>query len=286
MNYRKHAENSATIFGGIPEDYFEIHKTINGGEISTTSPYGNFYLHHYDVGGVILEGLFGCKIGNVPVKNILLQHLIEDYGQVPLFKDWIRNGGTMPLNCCVLKPFKKDGDFEYVKKRLLEKGYKNINTRTIRKIEGLLTLRYFTNDKEILNRPDSPMNCCVFGHATGIYLAERFLGREINGYDTLDLLKAYYDIRFQKVPSISDYIEWWIEEKNWMKWVDLTSAHFDYINSPIRVKKQMIKIIGENSFGIKDIEFPTNTQGIPSIFENRISNQQLNAVYGPVKTEN
>ena len=130
------------------------------------------------------------------------------------------------------------------------------------------------------------MNCCVFGHATGIYLAERFLGRKINGYSTLDLLKAYYEVRFQKVPSISDYIEWWIEEKNWMKWVDLTSAHFDYINSPIRVKKQMIKIIGENSFGIKDIEFPTNTQGIPSIFENRISNQQLNAVYGPVKTEN
>jgi hypothetical protein len=248
MNYREHAKHSAIIFGGKPENYEPIHQIIDGNKIASTSVYTRFYMHHYDVGGAILEKLFGKSIGEVPVKKILLQHLLEDYGQVPLFKDWIRNGGIMPMRYCTVNPTKKPGDAEYIQRRLKEM-HCAVSIETIEKIEDLLSLRYFTDSKQILDRPESPMNCCVFGHATGIYFAEKFLPPVMDGVDTLDLLTRYYSIRFQKVPTLMDYVGDWIEKKDWMLGPVINDRH-----DPAKVKALMDKVLTENDFGIKEIE--------------------------------
>lgn len=92
MNKYEHADNSVKIFGGKPEQYLEIHELIDSNKVVTPSIFGRFFLHHFDVGLVILETIFGknTKDKKVPVRHVLIQHLLEDYGCLVTFENhWL-----------------------------------------------------------------------------------------------------------------------------------------------------------------------------------------------------
>lgn len=89
-----HAESSARIFGGEPEDYLAIHDWFD--ETKELMPdFRHRALRHHSQGIFEAERIFGHTITNskgqkVPVRYIGEQHVIEDCGgRVPSVQDWL-----------------------------------------------------------------------------------------------------------------------------------------------------------------------------------------------------
>lgn len=91
-----HAENSARIFGGTPEDYQAIHNWFD----ATKECFADFRhraLRHHSQGIFECERVFGVTITNsegkrVPVRYIGEQHVKEDCGgRIPTVQDWFKN---------------------------------------------------------------------------------------------------------------------------------------------------------------------------------------------------
>lgn len=88
-----HAISSAKCFGGLPEDYLEIHEWFDRGKISQPD-FKHRALSHHAQG--IYDGaqLFGKTItistgAQVPTRLIGEQHVQEDLGFIPSFQDWM-----------------------------------------------------------------------------------------------------------------------------------------------------------------------------------------------------
>ncbi len=103
-----HAKNSVKKWGGIPEDYMEIHDFID----STKSHIGDMRhraLLHNTFGCFIVEKIFGTMIqkpdgtivrtsyiinsdGNkVQVRDIAEQHILDDLGFIPSVQDYLQH---------------------------------------------------------------------------------------------------------------------------------------------------------------------------------------------------
>lgn len=91
-----HAEQSAKIFGGKPEDYTAIHQFFD----ETKENWADFRrraLRHHSQGIFECERKFGMTITNsdgrkVPVRYIGEQHVKEDCGgRIPTVQDWFKN---------------------------------------------------------------------------------------------------------------------------------------------------------------------------------------------------
>ncbi len=89
-----HAQSSARVFGGQPEDYLPIHEWFD----ATKEHYGDFRhraLRHHTLGIFECERVFGTTIKNsegkhVPVRYIGEQHVLEDCGgRIPTLADWL-----------------------------------------------------------------------------------------------------------------------------------------------------------------------------------------------------
>jgi len=96
MNIWEHSMISARKFGGIEQDYYQIHKFIDSSKL--------FYFHFKH--RLILHNLFGVELAIkkfedyivnddnsvILVRDIAIEHLKEDCnGQVPSLTDWLSN---------------------------------------------------------------------------------------------------------------------------------------------------------------------------------------------------
>lgn len=104
-----HAQNSAKIFGGKPEDYIEIHKIMDSSKSYLGDERHRVVAHNTWFISVILPKLFGDTIKNsegnlVSVIEIGEQHITEDLGQpfLPTIADWLTDYDAPDF----AKPFK------------------------------------------------------------------------------------------------------------------------------------------------------------------------------------
>ena len=90
-----HAVSSARKFGGIADDYLDIHTWFDRSK-EIVADFRHRALRHHAEGIFLAEALFGVTIVNsagrrIPVRLIGEQHVFEDLGRIPSFADWVRN---------------------------------------------------------------------------------------------------------------------------------------------------------------------------------------------------
>jgi len=90
-----HAKNSAKRFGGVPDDYIEIHQWFDMSK-EAMSDMRHRALRHHTVGIYDAERLFGKSIVNSDGKEVFVryigeQHILEDLGFIPSLEDWFIN---------------------------------------------------------------------------------------------------------------------------------------------------------------------------------------------------
>lgn len=90
-----HSKSSAKLFGGIPEDYMEIHKYMDDTK-SHIADWRHRLLRHNSMFIDESERIFGIfwtrKSDNekVSTRTIVSQHIVEDLGFIPSVGDWLR----------------------------------------------------------------------------------------------------------------------------------------------------------------------------------------------------
>jgi hypothetical protein len=92
-----HAKASARRYGGTAEQYFPLHDFMDASKASWADQRHRALLHHSE--GIFLgELVFGHlwpvtledgRTKQVPVRQILEDHVIEDVGFIPTLKDWL-----------------------------------------------------------------------------------------------------------------------------------------------------------------------------------------------------
>lgn len=114
-----HAKSSAKKFGGVPEDYIDIHNLLDSSKASIADNRHRALTHNSWFVGTILEKIFGVTRVNsdgkeYSVRDIGEQHVLEDYGMkfIPSaqdflaemeFKDWMNNGEGLPPSSAKLR---------------------------------------------------------------------------------------------------------------------------------------------------------------------------------------
>jgi hypothetical protein len=216
MNKYEHAASSAKIFGGKPEDYEEFHALIDSNKTVTPSIFGRFFLHHFDVGLIILEKVFGKKIGpkKVPVKDLLAQHLLEDYGQLITFKDhWLpvlERSSSIP----------RLGEYvSFIEKAKKDPRLKGLKEKQLDKLDNFFKLCTISGEVAVTFSRGS---MAIFGHALGADLAVKILGKKFYGRWTSDVVTGYLNCRFSwvdkrrdPVPTLLDW-EKHLPDEKWM----------------------------------------------------------------------
>ena len=107
-----HAQSSARKYGGVPEDYIEIHNLMDSSKSAFPDNRHRAITHNAFFIGHILEKIFGVVITNsvgkkVSVRDIGEQHVLEDfkgkfipsaqdYLQEIEYKPWMQNGNGVP----------------------------------------------------------------------------------------------------------------------------------------------------------------------------------------------
>ena len=113
-----HAESSAKKFGGVPEDYIEIHNLMDSSKATIADSRHRSLTHNSWFIGFVLEKIFGTVITNsagrkISVRDIGEQHVLEDYGnrfipsaqdflQEMEVKEWMISGTGKPPSCAKL----------------------------------------------------------------------------------------------------------------------------------------------------------------------------------------
>jgi hypothetical protein len=210
MNKYEHADSSVTIFGGKPEQYLEIHELIDSNKVVTPSIFGRFFLHHFDVGLVILEAIFGKNTKNkkVPVRHVFIQHLLEDYGRLVTFENhWVPAMDDLKRHQPQPEAW---GDF--LNKTKLDPRLKGVKEKHLTELETFFNLTHF-GFKE---------NYAIFGHALGGDLLCKIIGKKFHGQFTSDIITGYLNCRFKNVDEHKDNVptllDWekCVPDKEWM----------------------------------------------------------------------
>jgi hypothetical protein len=89
-----HALSSARKWGGTADDYLPLHQWFDESK-EIIADFRHRALRHHAQGIFELERTFGATItistGRVvPVRLIGEQHVLEDFGLIPSFADWVR----------------------------------------------------------------------------------------------------------------------------------------------------------------------------------------------------
>lgn len=92
-----HAISSVKKFGGVAEDYIEVHNWFDETK-SFTGNWTHRALRHHSAGVEWAVQKFGHALDNsdgrrIPVKFIAEQHVTEDCGFIPTVQDWL--GGLL-----------------------------------------------------------------------------------------------------------------------------------------------------------------------------------------------
>jgi len=92
-----HAISSARKYGGIPEDYLEIHNLMDSSKATIADSRHRVLTHTAWFVGFILERVFGTTLTNsdgrtVSVRDIGEQHILEDFGGrfIPTAQDYLQ----------------------------------------------------------------------------------------------------------------------------------------------------------------------------------------------------
>jgi hypothetical protein len=90
-----HAERSARLFGGEPEDYLAVHDWFDESKAHMPD-FRHRALRHHAEGIFLCEQIFGTTLENsagkrVPVRFVGEQHVKDDLGWIPTVKDWLSN---------------------------------------------------------------------------------------------------------------------------------------------------------------------------------------------------
>lgn len=91
-----HAESTARVFGGQPEDYIAIHEWIDEPK-SCFGDYRHRAIRHHTLGIAECVKVFGDHIINsdgkkVAVRYVAEQHVLEDCGgRIPSVGDWLQH---------------------------------------------------------------------------------------------------------------------------------------------------------------------------------------------------
>lgn len=116
-----HALSSAKKFGGIPEDYMDIHNLMDSSKASLADCRHRALTHNAWFIGFVVEKVFGSTRSNslgkiYSVRDVAELHVLEDYGMrfiptvqdflslIPV-QDWMNNGrGIGPPSIKLLHP--------------------------------------------------------------------------------------------------------------------------------------------------------------------------------------
>ena len=90
-----HAEASARKYGGVPEDYMEIHDFFDSTKAAFPDVRHRAILHN-SFGIFILEKIFGTYITNSDDKKVCVRdlgedHVIQDLGFIPTMDNYLKN---------------------------------------------------------------------------------------------------------------------------------------------------------------------------------------------------
>jgi len=92
-----HAESSVRKFGGIPEDYIEIHNLMDSSKGTIADSRHRALTHNAWFLSVILERIFGVVLTNsegrkISVREIGEQHVLEDFRlrYIPSAQDYLQ----------------------------------------------------------------------------------------------------------------------------------------------------------------------------------------------------
>lgn len=90
-----HATISAKKFGGLPEDYQEIHDFFDWSKIAYPHMKHRAILHN-SFGIYLCERVFGTYTVNsagdkVSVRDVAEQHVLDDLGRIPTVQDWLEH---------------------------------------------------------------------------------------------------------------------------------------------------------------------------------------------------
>lgn len=107
-----HALSSARRFGGVPEDYMDIHNLMDSSKSAMPDNRHRALTHNSWFIGTILERIFGATFVNsagktVSVRDVAEQHVLEDYGgrfiptaqdflQEIEYREWMNGRGGVP----------------------------------------------------------------------------------------------------------------------------------------------------------------------------------------------
>lgn len=91
----RHSRNSAKKFGGVPEDYQDIHDFLDQSKSAHADLRHRALLHH-SLGCFIVEQLFGAVRKNsagrsYSPRDVAEQHILEDLGTIPSPGDYLKN---------------------------------------------------------------------------------------------------------------------------------------------------------------------------------------------------
>lgn len=111
-----HSVRSADLFGGVPEDYLNIHNWFDESKAFLPDLRHRALRHHAE-GIFLCEQLFGITIENtvrqkIPVRLIAEQHIQDDLGWIPTVEDWLCN--------LEVQPWMTQTPFQPMKKSLLD----------------------------------------------------------------------------------------------------------------------------------------------------------------------
>lgn len=95
-----HARSSARKFGGVPDDYFDIHEMMDSSK-AALADHRHRAIFHSSFGCYIIQHIFGVERTNSDGKlysprDIAEQHIIEDLGRIPAVSDYLKNMQVQP----------------------------------------------------------------------------------------------------------------------------------------------------------------------------------------------
>ena len=129
MNYWKHSLLSEKKFGGLANDYVEIHKFLDSSKLFVFHLKHRLLLHN-TYGIELCIELFGDFITNsdgkiVLVRDIAAEHCREDLcGAVPTLNDWFKNYDNQILENIIIPKLSDEKLAAFIMKPFLRSGLK------------------------------------------------------------------------------------------------------------------------------------------------------------------
>ncbi len=125
-----HAQRSARLFKGVPEDYQDIHDFID----QSKSAFGDVRhraIFHHTLGCFVVEQVFGVTRVNssgrkYSPRDVAEQHIKDDLGRIPEVGDYLRNMQLQTWMGGMKKRVRRWVDKKYeAGRKLLQEGTKD-----------------------------------------------------------------------------------------------------------------------------------------------------------------